>query len=37
MCTSACGRGKMPPSGDGLSDAQLQLLKKWIMDGATSK
>jgi hypothetical protein len=37
MCTSACGRGKMPPSGDGLSDAQLQSLKKWIMDGATSQ
>ena len=36
-CTSMCGRGKMPPSGGGLSDAQLMSLKKWIMDGATSQ
>jgi hypothetical protein len=34
MCTSACGRQKMPPSGDGLTAAQLQALSKWIMDGA---
>jgi hypothetical protein len=35
MCTSACGRGKMPPSGDGLTAAQLQTLSKWIKDGAS--
>jgi hypothetical protein len=34
MCTSACGRQKMPPSGDGLSAAQLEALSKWIKDGA---
>jgi hypothetical protein len=37
MCTSACGRGKMPPSGDGLTAAQLQVLSKWIKDGASTK
>jgi len=34
MCTSTCGRQKMPPSGDGLSATQLQALSKWIQDGA---
>jgi len=34
MCTSTCGRQKMPPSGDGLSAAQLEALSKWIKDGA---
>lgn len=33
-CSGACGRGKMPPSGDGLSATQLQVLSKWITDGA---
>lgn len=37
MCKSACGRGKMPPSGDGLSAAQLQALSKWIKDGASTQ
>jgi hypothetical protein len=36
-CTSSCGRQKMPPSGTGLTNDQLQVLKKWIMDGATAK
>lgn len=35
MCTSMCGRQKMPPSGDGLSAAQLQALSQWIKDGAS--
>jgi hypothetical protein len=35
MCTSSCGRQKMPPSGDGLTAAQLQALSKWITDGAS--
>lgn len=34
MCTSTCGRQKMPPSGDGLTATQLQALHKWIKDGA---
>ena len=37
MCTSACGRGKMPPSGSGLTAAQLQALSKWIKDGASKQ
>lgn len=37
MCKSACGRGKMPPSGDGLTAAQLQALSKWIKDGASTQ
>lgn len=37
MCTSACGRGKMPPSGNGLTAAQLQALSKWIKDGASKQ
>jgi hypothetical protein len=36
MCTSMCDREKMPPSGTGLTDAQLMTLKQWIMNGATS-
>jgi hypothetical protein len=36
-CTSACGRQKMPPSGDGLTAAQLQTLSKWIKDGASTQ
>jgi hypothetical protein len=37
MCTSMCDREKMPPSGGGLTAAQLMTLKQWIMDGATDK
>jgi hypothetical protein len=36
-CMAACDREKMPPSGPGLSAAQLQTLSKWITDGATDK
>jgi hypothetical protein len=34
MCTSACDREKMPPSGSGLNAAQLATLRDWIMMGA---
>jgi hypothetical protein len=37
MCMSNCDREKMPPSGTGLTDAQLQTLSQWIMMGATDK
>jgi hypothetical protein len=37
MCTSACGRAKMPPSGSGLTATQLQALSKWIKDGASKQ
>ena len=34
MCTTACDRERMPPSGSGLSAAQLTTLRDWIMSGA---
>jgi hypothetical protein len=34
MCTNSCDREKMPPSGGGLSAAQLTTLRDWIMSGA---
>jgi hypothetical protein len=34
MCTTACDREKMPPSGTGLTAAQLTTLRDWIMSGA---
>lgn len=36
-CTSNCDRETMPPSGVGLTAAQLTTLKQWIMNGATDK
>jgi hypothetical protein len=36
-CTSLCDRETMPPSGVGLSAAQLTTLRTWIMNGATDK
>lgn len=35
-CAGACDREKMPPSGTGLSDAELGTLRQWIMNGATT-
>lgn len=37
MCATACDREKMPPSGSGLSAAQLTTLRDWIMSGAPRK
>jgi hypothetical protein len=37
VCMSNCDRESMPPSGTGLSAAQLGTLKQWIMNGATDK
>ena len=34
-CSSACDRESMPPSGNGLTSAQLGTLRQWIQDGAT--
>jgi hypothetical protein len=36
-CKGACERQKMPPSGTGLTAAQLQTLRQWIMNGATAQ
>jgi hypothetical protein len=36
-CTNACDRESMPPSGGGLSAAQLTTLRTWIENGATDK
>ena len=33
-CTGKCDRGTMPPSGTGLSAAQLTSLRTWIVSGA---
>jgi hypothetical protein len=34
-CTGKCDRGSMPPSGMGLTTAQLASLRTWIMNGAS--
>jgi len=36
-CSGACDRETMPPSGMGLTAAQLTSLRSWIMSGATDK
>jgi hypothetical protein len=36
MCSGMCDTEKMPPSGTGLTAAQLMTLQQWIMNGATS-
>jgi hypothetical protein len=36
-CAQACNRESMPPSGNGLTQAQLATLRQWIMDGATNQ
>jgi hypothetical protein len=36
-CSNACDRESMPPSGTGLSAAQLATLRQWIESGATDK
>lgn len=33
-CTSSCDRTAMPPSGQGLTAAQLSTLRQWIANGA---
>src|SRR5262249_307024 len=34
-CNSACDRRKLPPAGPGLTTAQLDALRQWIMAGAS--
>jgi len=36
-CTGMCDREKMPPSGAGLTAAELTVLRDWITSGATEK
>jgi hypothetical protein len=36
-CTRPCDRESMPPSGAGLTQAQLSSLRAWIMNGATNQ
>jgi hypothetical protein len=35
LVTAAADEGRMPPEGDPLTPAQIDLLKRWIQDGAS--